>query len=482
MTLKWKSRSKLIYFLFFLFLVFVLFKPPSDPDFGWHYKYGEYLFKNHTLLKENIFSYNFPYYQWANSYWLSQIVMYVLFTYIGAVGMSLFLSVLLAAIVVCLIRTLKLSLFGEFLGVFMLGVFLSAYIVTVRPLYFSSVFFLILSYILVYKSSYIKFLPLLFLMWANMHADFVLGLFVYGVFTVFMILNTWREQEFSRENFYVYVIAPIASVLVTLINPYGIRLWETLLKEVHPYQFAHVSEWVPLSVGNITFFSVYVFTLVLVFSSIWIKRAEFGKWYLFVVGIFTVLAFVSKYFIRPLVLVGVFPVLFFYDVQGRLLVGSLGEVIRRKLERFGLALVWFVVFVSLTLFTDRISVADDVRKWSGDSFPYDAVEYVKKNPIVGRMLNNYGWGGYLIWRLPEYKTFIDGRMPSWREGEYSVFEDYINVTNNPEQYAYLLDLYDVSFILDKKNSKLVEYLLQEDLWWKVYEDNLSVIVVKGAQI
>ena len=47
-------------------------------------------------------------------------------------------------------------------------------------------------------------------------------------------------------------------------------------------------------------------------------------------------------------------------------------------------------------------------------YPKEAVVFLKENDVCGRLFNDYGWGGYLIWKLPSEKLFIDGRMPSWR--------------------------------------------------------------------
>jgi len=30
------------------------------------------------------------------------------------------------------------------------------------------------------------------------------------------------------------------------------------------------------------------------------------------------------------------------------------------------------------------------------------------------LFNDYDFGGYLIWQLPQTKIYIDGRMPSWK--------------------------------------------------------------------
>src|SRR5204863_33846 len=42
-------------------------------------------------------------------------------------------------------------------------------------------------------------------------------------------------------------------------------------------------------------------------------------------------------------------------------------------------------------------------------FPHGAVEFLRQNPLPGRLFHLYTWGGYLMYWLPERKVFIDGR-------------------------------------------------------------------------
>jgi hypothetical protein len=74
-----------------------------------------------------------------------------------------------------------------------------------------------------------------------------------------------------------------------------------------------------------------------------------------------------------------------------------------------LALVAAIVFIQ-----EAGVVLWQVAAGKGISYPVKAVEFLKQNNFEGRLFSNYGWGGYLIWKLPGEKVFIDGRMPSWR--------------------------------------------------------------------
>lgn len=64
---------------------------------------------------------------------------------------------------------------------------------------------------------------------------------------------------------------------------------------------------------------------------------------------------------------------------------------------------------------------------STNGYPIDAVEYLQANSCKGNIFNSYNYGGYLIWQLPQAKTYIDGRMPSWKIGEMDYFDNYIKV-------------------------------------------------------
>jgi hypothetical protein len=42
-------------------------------------------------------------------------------------------------------------------------------------------------------------------------------------------------------------------------------------------------------------------------------------------------------------------------------------------------------------------------------FPVDAADFIESERLEGPMYNDYNWGGYLMWRLPQRKVSIDGR-------------------------------------------------------------------------
>ncbi len=83
----------------------------------------------------------------------------------------------------------------------------------------------------------------------------------------------------------------------------------------------------------------------------------------------------------------------------------------------------------------------------------ESIPFLKTLPLSENLFNDYGWGGYLIWKLPERKLFIDGRMPSWRKDGQFVFGDYIKISKAEEGFQELLDKYDIKIMLLRKEMK-----------------------------
>ena len=462
-------------FTLFLFGVFSVFKAPTDPDFGWHYKYGEYIAQHGKILRENIYSHTFIDYKWANSYWISQVAVYLTHRYLGhLIAGLLFASVLsLSAIFyvravekysrpIILLSTLAtVLLFVEFSGSGVAG----------RPMYFSTLFLMFLVVLLMNDSrKKLLVLPLLFLVWANTHADFILGLFILGLYVGGKIIGNARKA-------FLLAVSGILSVAITLINPYGLGLWETLIKESHPYQFSYISEWVPASVDNLHYFVVYCVVLGLMVSALIGARHKLPPWYVLALGFFCIAAVRSQYFFRVAVILGIPAFVTFWAGPLVELRNALSQQSTKKIKTGFLAFLFLSTLATGTVFLTDVSQCVDSRYWvEKQRYPEEALNFALANKIEGNVFNYYGWGGYMIWKYPQVKTFVDGRMPSWREGNISVFEDYIKLVTFPKKNIDVLDDYRVAWVLYPTDSELVKYLKTSNSSWKeVYRDDKSSV-------
>ena len=128
-----------------------------------------------------------------------------------------------------------------------------------------------------------------------------------------------------------------------------------------------------------------------------------------------------------------------------------------------------------------------LRQWpSGDlfasqagmgDFPVGAVRYLQENPPPGPLFNEYRWGGYLIWHLPQVPVFIDGRAEVYyRRG---VFDDYVRVHRFQPGWREVLDRYGIQTVLMENGMGVAQALSADPNWWAVYRDRQAVVLVRG---
>ncbi len=80
-----------------------------------------------------------------------------------------------------------------------------------------------------------------------------------------------------------------------------------------------------------------------------------------------------------------------------------------------------------------------------NTFPPEAIAFMKTHSIAGNMLAFWDWAEYCIWHLhPKCKVFMDGRFRS----AYSLraIDDYLCFLNNTEQWEVALTDYDTDIV------------------------------------
>ena len=490
-----RSFSKTARIILILIGTMLLFRAPNDPDFGWHYKYGEWMTQHLAFPKDNVFSFTMLDYKWADSYWLSEVLMFITAKSLGFIGLSLVFGLLFSILTLALVQKIECTKAVKAFIIITFWALAGLYSTSVRPFYFSSILVLLLSYILLFKEKYIKFLPILFLVWANMHADFVTGLFIFGVHTLFTtapnLTKNFNLKVLFRNTFPLFL-----SFGTTLINPYGISLWLTMLKEMLNHsQFDWITEWMPLHSiisekgAGLSVFVSLIFLLLIFAIPLVLNRKKIKPWYLISNLFFFLLLLRMRYFVRIFVVFSLFATFSYWNVTFT----KLWQKITRNLDKKYLTVlvtsifVLFLVVISL-FFIRNLYLAGSIERWSKHyNYPYKAVVYLKTHPVEGNILNHFNWGGYLIWQLPEYKPFIDGRMTSWVDKDGYLLKLYDQISEHSESNAALLESYiknyNIKLILIPKDSHLAVYLknVKNKTWEVVYEDELAVVLGMKVQ-
>jgi hypothetical protein len=115
-------------------------------------------------------------------------------------------------------------------------------------------------------------------------------------------------------------------------------------------------------------------------------------------------------------------------------------------------------------------------------FSFKAAEFLRKNPIQGKMFNFFDIGGFIDWQLyPQALTFIDGRTYN-----QEVFMEHQVVTGSMPGWEKVLEKHSINYIVLKSMDSsgmilpIVPVLANAPDWVLVFSDGLFVIFVRNA--
>ena len=138
--------------------------------------------------------------------------------------------------------------------------------------------------------------------------------------------------------------------------------------------------------------------------------------------------------------------------------------------------VIFAILVLAVLFKVAIIYPKQVNEAAFEEYlPIGAVNYLITEKPHGRLFNSYNWGGYLLWALPEYPVFVDGRTDLYND---EIIGEWLEVIKTEDGWQELLNRYGVGVVLIESGSTLDRALQIDSEWERVYEDSLSVVYEK----
>ena len=462
----------LIVFLFFI-------NPVADYDLGWHLRYGQYFWQNGKFLWTNTFAYTMPLFKWINHSYLYDPFVYTFFKAFGFFGISLLGAGFIYLTMTILFKAVHALPVEKVLASFLLFYFgVDSLLESLRSRYPSFVLMAILYLILSkYKKNekVIYFLPLLFLIWVNVHGTFSVGLLFLGAFCIMQIINFFNNSK-KLSSLLKLGLVGIASIAVTYFNPFHFdSILQALEHATSPY-LTYINEYSHLEIASEHGIAM-LFYLVIILVALFIRKKR--EFYLEAIALipFVYLAFGA---IRNIAIFMIFSI----PLIIKLLHPLMEKVSLSKTFKtiFPLGLVAIFTALLLRFF------GFNLYSYSWNSYCYfssgcsvRAMEYLKANRLEGNGFTYYDWGGFLEWQAPEIKTFIDGRMHLWHDQEHYIIRDYFDVLRVEGNWEKIFKDYNFTWVLVPPKAKIVEKLngwVQDGTWEKVYEDARSLIYVR----
>jgi hypothetical protein len=101
------------------------------------------------------------------------------------------------------------------------------------------------------------------------------------------------------------------------------------------------------------------------------------------------------------------------------------------------------------------------------------VEFLRRHPGTGNLLNEFAWGGYCLWRLhPDQTVFIDGRAQVYLPG---TFGEYSRLAALEDGWIDLLDQRHIDTVLVPPGAAIAGALPLLSGWSEVYRDERAVV-------
>jgi len=415
----------------------------SDSDFWWHLKTGQYIWQTRSLPSPDPFAYTTA--TAKNSYpgeeitrrfnltheWLAEVLMYLAWRATGFVGIVLWRAALLIAFSAFAgwIAYLRCGGFYRAIAAMFAAAAVAHPFAADRP--YLVTFVLLGLAILLLESrhrSLLWLLPPLMLIWANCHGGYIVGWIVIVAYLGESALR--RLSDPSAQVDRRLWIAATLSLLLTVLNPNGLHIFQVLTSYRRSPLTATLLEWQPPVLWPPTVLGGLLLASAIVLLSAR-HRVRAVDWILFLA--FTAAALMAG--------------------RNTFLIGLLAPILiatylpwNRPFHRYaetGAAIL--LLAGTVAVFANPRSFQLRVAEWA---YPTGAAEFLRSHHVSDRMFNTYEYGGYLTWKLwPQERVFIDGRALS-----ESVFHDYGRILydagdGDGKSAAQLLDDYGVQVVV-----------------------------------
>jgi len=473
------SQDWLYLGLLLLVILTIAFLLPVEPnDYWWYVRVGQDTLKAGNIPIVDTLSYTQAGQAVVYHSWLSA-VLFALLDQLGGISLTVLVRGLVHALGYGTLFAAARQA-GAGLRTTCLVVLLAALATSnnwsVRPQMFTYALFAVVILILTRWSRHagtrsIWLLPIISLVWVNLHGSFVMLFLLVGASVVF-----------SKGDRRTLAIALGLSLLASLVNPRGLGAWQYVLQSLTaPSSQIFSMEWSPpINAG-------------------WQMHLFFG-WLLLAIPLvaiaphnLTVLEWVWLLGFGWLALSGQRYVIWFVLILTLLSADQLTSLLewfnsRRQTKPVQTGKKVVNISLGFLFMLLPLAMLPGLREtWWVDSppalvdTPIKAVNWLKDNPAIpGPLWCEIGYSSYLEYALPERKVWNDTRFELYPTSQW---ERYKTVNSGTWDWQMILDEEGVNLLLVSKNKQadLMAALESSIDWEEIYDDDETVIYQRGME-
>ncbi len=490
------TTQRLMMVILFVMVFAMAIRVPTDTDTWWHIRGGEYIVKIHEIPHVDPFSSTRYGEKWIDHSWGSQVILYGLYNLFGGttqpgdsgnIGLALYVGVLatlgMGFVYLMCDGNVYVRAFVVVLGAVTAAVFWSP-----RPQMFSFMLGGCVLYLLhLYKRRRIDrlwLIPLIILVWANLHGGFAIGF----IFLIGSIAGEVLGNLFKPENEHVVtwarlkkmVLVTAVSVPVVAVNPYGVQMLGYPFRTVGIGVLQDfIQEWASPNFHQPQVWP-FAFLLLSILAMVGLAGRRIDWTDLVLVSGTGLMALMAGRNIAVFALAAT-PVLSRHldawltergwQIHPRRTVT--GPMLTLNWILLGLVMIGALVKVAAALNTQT------VRDGQKQYLPVELAAYLNDSPPPGIMFNSYNWGGYLMFAAPHVPVYVDGRTDLYDD---AFLRKYLDVLFLREGWEDALGSPDIGYVAIEKDSVLAAVLrTMPDRWTeRQFDEARSSLFLKVA--
>jgi hypothetical protein len=470
----------------------------TDTDFGIHMSGGRWIAEQRAVPDTDPFTFTVSDHATVAYHWLFQLGLHAVDRIAGVRGLALLRAIMLLATALLLLDVLRVrrssALAGSLVG--LCAILACEWRFGLRPELASwlcgSATLWVVERRRAGRSSPLWLLPLVMLLWANLHV-YVVGAAILAIYAA--------EEAWRRRTLRTPLLAwSAAAMIVTLLNPYGLRgvayplVLATRLDggNLFAQQIGELAS--PLSLAPdptrpfTTSVQLSAYRILTLFGAVatvlqlWRRRLVDAA----VVALFGGLSLLA---VRNVALYAVIATPALASALDRVLgegaAGPAGDSRRRAgvwllAATLGYALVSVPRVVSGTFYAGDRRPVRFAAELCRSCLALDTADWLAQSPITGRGLNNLAVGGTLAWRDTRRKIFIDGRNEVTGEAFYAAYQRAMDPVHwQRTQRLYALEYVVLAHRGDARAMALAGFLRADPAWRLVYLDGSGAVFVRA---
>lgn len=488
-------------------------------DIWLHIRTGEWILQHCAVPRDQLYSFILGNRQWIDHEWLFQVLVYPLYRLAGANGLILMRLVVISAILYIFFtiakRTKRLFFFSaSTLVISIATTFCRWYI---RPELFSLLFIAVFIYLL---KSYrgknsIFFLPVLQILWVNLHGYFIMGPLILSLFLMARTTQAklklpfeWNSNKLNAQSFKKLLAVFFLLITVSLLNPYLLKgalypagMLFSAIRDFssNSFAFSSVGELSNIPIAHIILsqsFALLSAVIILFFVSFLLnlRRGDIFDLLLFI-PLLSITIMASRHIGMLGLTLGILTLFnlnsaerekpFLQEVR-KIIAGKF--LLRIITIIFMLFLIYNLFDIAkgvLTVFNRRYiyNLNCDTKPFilGKNEFtfnqPFGAAKFLKENCIKANVFNFFNHGAYLIFALyPDCRVFIDGRTEVYGD---IFLRAWHKIRKRPELIDRIKGNLDIGCVVlpcaGNSASSFFKYLYNSKEWRLVFFDGKSSV-------